>query len=336
MKKETKKLIRILLLITVLLCVIFVILVSKHTHWKKEKASLEQLVSDFIILKEQDFQSKTHLNMDHFFVPEMRNTLQDEIFWKVFRFEKLIRMRQSLLWETFDFDIQEIHIRGNTATVQAFESYEYEIENSNGMSSGRGTTLYFTCQKIENEWFILSIDTDNQLIEDHVFSYSAEELPALAGYTETESDIWALECLVADFIALKEQDFQSETHLNMDQFFVPKTRESLETETFWKVFRFEKLIRMQQSLLWETFDFEIQDIIIEGKTAKIQAFEVYEYQLEQSNGMSSGRGTTLYFTCQKIENEWFILSIDTDNQLIEDHVSSYSADELPALAGYSD
>ena len=52
--------------------------------------------------------------------------------------------------------------------------------------------------------------------------------------------------------------------------------------------------------------------------------------------MSSGRGTTLYFTCEKLGGEWLIQSIDTDNELIEGHVSGYSAEELPALAGYSE
>ena len=151
-----------------------------------------------------------------------------------------------------------------------------------------------------------------------------------------ETDDILLERLISDFITLKQEDFQSETHLNMEEFFVPELRDSLEDHTFWKVFRFEKLIRMQQSLLWEKFDFEIQDFQIQGSKATIVAFETYEYQLEKSNGLSSGRGTTLYFTCEKVEEEWLIESIDTDNELIEGHVSGYSAEELPALAGYSE
>ena len=145
---------------------------------------LERLISDFITLKQEDFQSETHLDMEEFFVPELRDSLEEQTFWKVFRFEKLIRMQQSFLWETFDFDIQDIQIDGNKASVIAFESYEYQLEKSNGMSSGRGTTLYFTCEKVEGEWLIQSIDTDNELIEGHVCGYSAEELPALAGYSE--------------------------------------------------------------------------------------------------------------------------------------------------------
>ena len=145
---------------------------------------LERLISDFITLKQEDFQSETHLDMEEFFVPELRDSLEEQTFWKVFRFEKLIRMQQSFLWETFDFDIQDIQIDGDKATVIAFESYEYQLEKSNGMSSGRGTTLYFTCKKVGEEWLIQSIDTDNELIEGHVSGYSAEELPALAGYSE--------------------------------------------------------------------------------------------------------------------------------------------------------
>ncbi len=151
-----------------------------------------------------------------------------------------------------------------------------------------------------------------------------------------ETDDILLERLISDFITLKQEDFQSETHLDMEEYFVPELRDSLEEQTFWKVFRFEKLIRMQQSFLWETFDFDIQDIQVDGDKANVIAFESYEYQLEKSNGMSSGRGTTLYFTCEKVEGEWLIQSIDTDNELIEGHVSGYSAEELPALAGYSE
>ena len=151
---------------------------------KTDDILLERLISDFITLKQEDFQSETHLDMEEFFVPELRDSLEEQTFWKVFRFEKLIRMQQSFLWETFDFDIQDIQINGNKASVIAFESYEYQLEKSNGMSSGRGTTLYFTCEKVEGEWLIQSIDTDNELIEGHVSGYSAEELPALAGYSE--------------------------------------------------------------------------------------------------------------------------------------------------------
>ena len=151
-----------------------------------------------------------------------------------------------------------------------------------------------------------------------------------------ETDDILLERLISDFITLKQEDFQSETHLDMEEFFVPELRDSLEEQTFWKVFRFEKLIWMQQSFIWETFDFDIQDIQVDGDKANVIAFESYEYQLEKSNGMSSGRGTTLYFTCEKVEGEWLIQSIDTDNELIEGHVSGYSAEELPALAGYSE
>ena len=151
-----------------------------------------------------------------------------------------------------------------------------------------------------------------------------------------ETDDILLERLISDFITLKQEDFQSETHLDMEEYFVPELRDSLEEQTFWKVFRFEKLIRMQQSFIWETFDFDIQDIQVDGDKANVIAFESYEYQLEKSNGMSSGRGTTLYFTCEKVEGEWLIQSIDTDNELIEGHVSGYSAEELPALAGYSE
>ena len=151
-----------------------------------------------------------------------------------------------------------------------------------------------------------------------------------------ETDDILLERLISDFITLKQEDFQSETHLDMEEYFVPELRDSLEEQTFWKVFRFEKLIRMQQSFIWETFDFDIQDIQVDGDKANVIAFESYEYQLDKSNGMSSGRGTTLYFTCEKVEGEWLIQSIDTDNELIEGHVSGYSAEELPALAGYSE
>lgn len=173
-----------IILAAILICAIIGAVLLFSPGSEEDKIALEKLVTDFITLKEEDFQSETHLSMEKFFVPKVRDTLETQTFWKVFRFEKLVRMQQSLLWETFSFDIEDIRIQGRKATILAFESYEYQLENSNGMSSGRGTALIFTCTKINNEWLIQSIDTDNHLIEDHVASYSAEELPALAGYSE--------------------------------------------------------------------------------------------------------------------------------------------------------
>ena len=148
-----------------------------------EEAEVHQLVQDFLDLKHTDFQSEEHLDFSPYFAPELRNSLEEQLSWKVFRFEKLVRysIREKLLWEKFRASVNEISIDGDTAAVTAFDVYEYELADANGTESGRGTTLLISCQKIGGEWYITNIETDNELIEGHVDSVPAADLPALAG-----------------------------------------------------------------------------------------------------------------------------------------------------------
>lgn len=154
--------------------------------FQADEAVLEQLALDFIAWKEADFQSEEHLSLAEFYAPEVRDTLEEQVSWKVFRFEKLVRMGMldDILWEEFNASVNNIDISGDTAVVDAFESYEYELSAAEGKISGRGTSITFSCQKIGDKWFITEIDTDNELIEGHVAGYSADELPALAGVSE--------------------------------------------------------------------------------------------------------------------------------------------------------
>lgn len=147
---------------------------------------LQNLVENYMVTKEADFQSETHIDMSEFYTPTQRDALETHLSWKVFRFEKYVRlsMVEKLLWEKLSYTIYEIQINGTAANVQVAESYEYELVGANGKISSRGTELIITCEMIDGEWYISNIDTDNELIEGHVASYSADELAALAGYSE--------------------------------------------------------------------------------------------------------------------------------------------------------
>ncbi len=155
-------------------------------HSTDESLALEELIRNYLAAKEEDFQSKEHLDLSEFFIPEVRDTLEMQLSWKVFHFEKLVRSTivDTILWEIFKIGINDIDISETTATVSAYESYTYELSTADGLVSSRGTTLIFTCKKVNDSWFIESIDTDNELIEGHVENYTADELPALAGISE--------------------------------------------------------------------------------------------------------------------------------------------------------
>lgn len=148
-----------------------------------EESEVHQLVFDYLSLKQVDFLSEVDHVMDDYFVPEIRDTLEEQLFWKVFRFEKLVRstIQDKILWEEFDIIITNILLDADTATVDAYEAYAYELSEAEDSISSRGTGYTFTCQKIEGRWYIKAIDTDNALIEAQVDGYSAEELPKLAG-----------------------------------------------------------------------------------------------------------------------------------------------------------
>ena len=149
-------------------------------------ALLEKLIHDYMTAKETDFQSETHIDLSEFYIPEKRAELEDQLSWKVFRFEKYVRLSivDKILWEKLSYTIHETEINELSATVRVNESYEYELAAAEGRISSRGTELIITCSMEDGKWFISHIDTDNKLIEDHVAPYTAEELAELAGYSE--------------------------------------------------------------------------------------------------------------------------------------------------------
>lgn len=151
-----------------------------------EETAVHQLVMDFFSVKHQDFLSDEDHSPTEYFVPELRDTLDQQLYMKVFRFEKLVcsSIRDRVLWEKFHANVNAIELSGDTASVSAFELYEYELSNANGVESSRGTSFTISCQKIDGEWYITEIETDNELVEGIVDGVSAEELPALAGISE--------------------------------------------------------------------------------------------------------------------------------------------------------
>lgn len=160
--------------------------VPVETTKPDERTLLQHLIDDYMTTKKADFLSETHIDMSEFYIPELRDTLETQLSWKVFRFEKYVRLSivEKLLWEKIDYTIHEMQISGTTANVRVSESYEYELSAANGRISSRGTELIISCEMIDGEWLISGIETDNDLIEGHVAGYKAEELAALAGYSE--------------------------------------------------------------------------------------------------------------------------------------------------------
>lgn len=146
-------------------------------------SALETMILDYLAAKEEDFRSEKDLNLAEYFAPHMRDTLENQLSWKVFRFEKLVRysIRDKILWESFNTNVDEIVLNGNTATVTAYEYYEYELSSSDGTVSSRGSLYTFNCQKIDDYWYIVSIDTGKKDIEGLVADVPAEKLPELAG-----------------------------------------------------------------------------------------------------------------------------------------------------------
>lgn len=170
-------------IIAALLIAITSCLGSIHFDRNAEMNKLEELVLTFLSTKEKDFQSEAHLNLAEFFIPDVRDSLETQLSWKVFRFEKLVRYSicQNILWETFDANVAEIILDGDLATVKAYEYYEYELSTADGIISSRGSLYTFNCQKIDEDWFIVSIETNKSDIEGLVEDIPADLLPELAG-----------------------------------------------------------------------------------------------------------------------------------------------------------
>lgn len=160
--------------------------IPAETTKPDERTLLQNLIDDYMSIKKADFQSETHIDMSQFYIPELRDTLEAQLSWKVFRFEKYVRLSivETLLWEKIEYTIHDMQINGTTANVRVMETYEYELAAADGKISSRGTELIITCEMIDGEWFISGIETDNDLIEGHVAGYKAEELAELAGYSK--------------------------------------------------------------------------------------------------------------------------------------------------------
>lgn len=215
---------------------------------------------------------------------------------------------------------------GNRHTVK-YQSY--------GVKSGLITSedfTYFTPADVESLWTQTARKywSDTIRIDKDPF---ATEIPVNTEHNDPE--IAALDSLIRDYFSAKEADFQSEEHLNLSGYYHPEIRDRIETQTSWKVFRFEKLVRytILDTILWENFHININDIELSNDTATVNAYEYYEYVLSTANGLRSSRGTNFSFNCRKINNTWYIESIETDNDLINGIVEDVPADALPELVG---
>lgn len=172
-----------------LICIFCVILAAAVSvfamlckRYFQEKASLEQLTFAFFSAKEADFQSEEHLSLAEFYSPEVRDTMESQTSWLLFRMEKLVRwsIAEDILWERFHVQIRDVKIKGTAAVVHATESYEYELSFADGTESARFTAFEIFCEKSGGEWYITSISTDNML-ESFVEGVSAGEIPGLLG-----------------------------------------------------------------------------------------------------------------------------------------------------------
>lgn len=151
--------------------------------------------------------------------------------------------------------------------------------------------------------------------------------PALA---VTNLDNNEIEQLLNNFFETKQMNFVSSENISMVDFFTPSVREELETESFYKLFQFEKQVRQENApdILNETFDVDVNDIAVDNDMAEVTAYEYYEYELTYADGEKSSRGTTYAIECEKVNGEWKINNISTDNEL-EQLVADI--DSVPAL-----
>ena len=82
--------------------------------------------------------------------------------------------------------------------------------------------------------------------------------------------------------------------VSISNFFTTYTRETLTTKTFYKLFLFEKQVRLENDpdILNETFDVEINDIAVDNNSAKVTAYEYYEYELSYADGEKKNNDST--------------------------------------------
>lgn len=132
-----------------------------------EEAEVHQRVMDFFAVKQLDFFSEEDHSFAEYFLPELRETLDQQLYSKVFRFEKLVRrdILDDLTEEKLNAVITDITVTGDTAYVTAYEGYGYLLKSANGVESGRVISFAFTCEKTDGQWLISHIETDNELIE---------------------------------------------------------------------------------------------------------------------------------------------------------------------------
>ena len=85
------------------------------------------------------------------------------------------------------------------------------------------------------------------------------------------SDNSEIEQVLNDFFETKEMNFASSEDISLNNFFTTYTRETLTTKTFYKLFLFEKQVRLENDpdILNETFDVEINDIAVDNNSAKV-------------------------------------------------------------------
>lgn len=133
------------------------------------------------------------------------------------------------------------------------------------------------------------------------------------------SDNSEIEQVLNDFFETKEMNFASSEDISLNNFFTTYTRETLTTKTFYKLFLFEKQVRLENDpdILNETFDVEINDIAVDNNSAKVTAYEYYEYELSYADGEKSSRGTTYAIELERENGEWRINNISTNSELEE-------------------
>ena len=67
-------------------------------------------------------------------------------------------------------------------------------------------------------------------------------IPAMATKSSDNSEI---EQVLNDFFETKEMNFASSEDISLNNFFTTSTRETLTTKTFYKLFLFEKQVRLE-------------------------------------------------------------------------------------------
>lgn len=130
---------------------------------------VSQLTELFFTAKEDNFVSAKEVDFTNFYSPGTAYTADTDTnlttINKLFAFEKRVRQEicDELSYESFDVTIQSVDINDKTATVVAYEYYEYSRGKQSDLLSSRGNTYTITYTKMNNEWKITNIETDSEL-----------------------------------------------------------------------------------------------------------------------------------------------------------------------------